>query len=92
MAGGTFEKLNVEPIATTTNFSDKTIDITKTNTYQLRFAGSEEILASYEFTPAMAATFYRRIPLNMNNLPDSKGDPYFVSDAAVADLDGDGGI
>ena len=90
VAGGTFEKLNVEPIATTTNFSDKTIDITKTNTYQLRFAGSEEILASYEFTPAMAATFYRRIPLNMNNLPDSKGDPYFVSDAAVADLDGDG--
>lgn len=88
--GGPYTKLNTEPVSTSTNFSDKSIDVTKTNTYQLRFAGSEEILDSYEFTPMMATAFYRTINLNMSGLPDSKGEPYQVSDAAVGDLDGDG--
>lgn len=37
----------------------------------------------------MAATFYRSIPLKMDNLPKTNK-PYLVSDAAIGDLDGDG--
>lgn len=87
--GGEFEKLNTAPIQTT-NFKDTTIDVSKDNTYQLRFSDSDEVIETYEFTATMASTFYRSIMLNMSGLPDTNGDPYLVSDGAVGDLDGDG--
>lgn len=88
--GGEFKKLNTKPISSSTNYKDTKVKVSKPNVYQLRFAGSDEVLAVYRFTPEMAKTFYRSIPLNMDSLPDSKGLPYQVSDAAVGDLDGDG--
>lgn len=89
--GGEFKKLNSAPIAKSTNYKDLSVDVSKINTYELRFAGSGEALDSYKFTPEMAATFYHSIHLNMNGLPEiPAGEQYYVSDASVGDLDGDG--
>lgn len=71
--GGEFRKLNSAPISKSTNYKDLSVDVSKTNTYELRFAGSGEALGSYKFTPEMAATFYKSIFLNMNNLPPLSG-------------------
>ncbi len=71
--GGEFKKLNSAPISKSTNYKDLSVDVSKTNTYELRFSGSGEALGSYKFTPEMAATFYKSIHLNMNNLPPLLG-------------------
>lgn len=71
--GGEFQKLNSAPIAKSTNYKDLSVDVSKTNTYELRFAGSGEALGSYKFTPEAAQTFYKSIHLNMNNLPPLSG-------------------
>lgn len=87
--GGTFRKLNPTPITNSSNYKDLTADITLKNEYQVRISNTEEILCSCTFTPEMARSFYRSIPLNMNDLPATT-EPYKVSDAAIGDLDGDG--
>lgn len=71
--GGEFVKLNSKPIDKSTNYKDASVDISRKNVYELRFAGSGEALGSYTFTPEMAATFYKSIFLNMNDLPDLTG-------------------
>lgn len=87
-AGGELVKLNKEPIASSTNWKDLTADVSKENVYKLCLAGKQEELATYTFTPAMAQTFYKSIPLN-KNVPDPS-QTYYANDAAVGDLDGDG--
>lgn len=87
-AGGEPVKLNKEPIASSTNWKDLTADVSKENVYKLCLAGKQEELAAYTFTPAMAQTFYKSIPLN-KNVPDPS-QTYYANDAAVGDLDGDG--
>lgn len=71
--GGELRKLNSQPIAKCTNYKDTSVDVSRKNVYELRFAGSSEALSSYTFTPEMAATFYKSIFLNMNNLPQLSG-------------------
>ena len=71
--GGEFVKLNSKPIDKSTNYKDASVDISRKNVYELRFSGSGEALGSYTFTPEMAATFYKSIFLNMNDLPDLTG-------------------
>ena len=88
--GGTWEKLNEEPIVTSTNYRDKTFDPSKKNEYQLRFSGGSDVLATCMFNPDNAEqTFYKSIFLNNSNLPDPTL-AYNAGDAAVGDLDGDG--
>ena len=85
-----WEKLNMEPITTSTNYRDKTFDPAKKNEYQLRFSGANDVLATYTFDPDKAEqTFYKSIFLNNSNLPDPTL-AYNAGDAAVGDLDGDG--
>ena len=84
-----WQKLKGAPIATSTNYKDATMDPAQTNVYELRFAGSNEALATCKFTSGMGQTFYRSVFLNNSNLPDPTF-KYRASDAAVGDLDGDG--
>ena len=86
--GDSYRKLNKKPI-TSSNYKDLKADVSKKNEYQIRIANTDNILCSCIFTPEMAATFYRSIPLKMDNLPKTNK-PYLVSDAAIGDLDGDG--
>ncbi len=86
---GAWEKLNTTPIATSTNYRDRTFDPTKSSEYELRFAGASEGLATCKFDPAVGQTFYKSIFLNNQNLPDPTL-IYRAADAAVGDLDGDG--
>jgi rhamnogalacturonan endolyase len=89
--GSEFRKLNTAPISRCTNYKDLSVDISKTNTYELHFSNSENVIGTFKFTPEMATAFYRSIPLNMNDLPEIPDTcQYYVSDASVGDLDGDG--
>lgn len=87
--GDSFRKLNKKPISSS-NYKDPKADVSKKNEYQVRIAGTDEILCSCTFTPEMATTFYRTIPLRMDDLPQCPTKSYLVSDAAIGDLDGDG--
>ena len=42
--GGEFKKLNSAPISKSTNYKDLSVDVSKTNTCELRFSGSGEAL------------------------------------------------
>lgn len=84
--GGTYEKLNSNPISNSSNYKDLVADVTKTNEYKVCRGGTDEILCSYKFTPEQAKNFYRSIPLNNNGLTEE----YLANDAAIGDLDGDG--
>ena len=86
---GNWQKLNETPISTSTNYKDVTMDTAQTNIYQLRFADSDETLATCKFSSDMGQTFYRSVFLNNSNLPDPTF-KYRAADAAVGDLDGDG--
>lgn len=86
---GNWQKLNETPISTSTNYKDVTMDPAQTNIYELRFADSDETLATCKFSSDMGQTFYRSVFLNNSNLPDPTF-KYRAADAAVGDLDGDG--
>lgn len=75
-------------ITTSSCYLDATADVSKLNTYRIVQTGTTTTLATCEMTPALAANFYRSIPLNMN-VPDPSLS-YLPGDAAVGDLDGDG--
>ena len=85
---GEWIKLNSAPIITSTNYRDITFKPDKTSEYQLRFSGSNDILATCKFASGTAQTFYKSIFLNNQNLPDPTL-VYRAADAAVGDLDGD---
>lgn len=86
--GGEETLLNDQPITSSSCFKDATARIGDINTYRITQSGTQQTLANCEMTPALAANFYRSIPLNMN-VPDPSFE-YLPGDAAVGDLDGDG--
>jgi rhamnogalacturonan endolyase len=78
-------KLNDQPIAESTQFTDSKVDFTKTNTYTikpLKGSGKEEG-GSYALPANTAIRNYLRIPIKP--IPG-----YSVGDGSVGDLDGDG--
>ncbi len=86
VTGGDFVKLNEAPIVNSSNYKDLTADVSKSNEYKVCDARTGEELCSYTFTPEMAKTFYRSIPLKNTGLPENCD----ANDAAIGDLDGDG--
>ncbi|HMA65776.1 MAG TPA: hypothetical protein VKO63_11275 [Chitinispirillaceae bacterium] len=79
-------KLNTSPITATTDYSDKDVDITKSNAWFVKpVIGNVEQSASTSFTlPANAAAkSYLSLPLNPRS-------GYTTLHAYVGDLDGDG--
>lgn len=86
--GGVEVKLNETPITNATSWSDKDIDVDKSNTYRVTLANQTESLCEYTFTSDMAKKYYREIRLNVN-VPDASL-AYTPDDIQVGDLDGDG--
>ena len=94
-------KLNTSPLVATTDFIDRTVDPTRSNTYTVRavVAGKEQA-ASAPFTLAANAPVeqYLTVPLQRpagGEVAVPAGAPsakytYNANDATVADLDGDG--
>jgi rhamnogalacturonan endolyase len=94
--GGNPVKLNNEPLTTSTNFVDRTADLSKTNAYCVRpVLGDQEQAASAAYPlPANAPVQqYISIPLQIpagGTTPDNVNYTYNANDASVGDLDGDG--
>ncbi len=100
-AGAAPLKLNDAPLAATTDFVDRTADLTQSNAYSVRpVLRNTELAASAAFTLAANAPglTYLNVPLQRpagGNVEVPTGNPtqavtYSPNDASVADLDGDG--
>ncbi len=79
-------KLNQEPLSGPTQFFDKSVDLSKENTWFVKSVNNdEEIVEPGSYTLKSNAK-----PKNYHSLPLKYIDGYIPNDASVADLDGDG--
>jgi rhamnogalacturonan endolyase len=88
-------KINAEPVKNSTNFIDKTANLTQTNQYFVKpLLKNKELAASQSFTLAANAAVqqYLSIPLQIPASGEVMGSSfsYSANDASVGDVDGDG--
>lgn len=87
-SGEAEQKLNEDPITTSTCWADADIDPNVNNYYRVTLAGQSETLCDYTFTSERAKSFFYEIVLN-TGVPNP-GLTYTPDDIQVGDLDGDG--
>jgi len=94
--GAAAMKLNAAPLATGTNYTDQTADLSQANAYFVRpvLAGAEQAPGAAFTLPANAPVRqYLSIPLQSPPtaaMPDNSSYSYSPNDCSVGDLDGDG--
>ncbi|UOG73258.1 rhamnogalacturonan lyase [Hymenobacter tibetensis] len=98
--GGKAVKLTSKPIATSTNWVDKTADATQTYSYSVQLVAGKSTSRSPQDAPleqaAVWAQNFMRVPLkrpaggSVSSGTETSEYTYTANDASVADLDGDG--